>query len=435
MKNLYDKYLQNGSVVRKIIINISSLFSIQAISYLLPLITTPYLNRVLGLENIGILSFSAAFIGYFTILTEFGFNITGIRLISINKDNPETISEIFNSITIIKLILFLISFILICISISYFKIFNKFYILYIISLGAIFSNILLSNWFYQGMQEMKFLTIYTLASKFLYTILIFLLIKKKSDFYIVSLLNFITTFIVGFYSYCYIKTKYKIIFSIPRFKILKKYFLESFHVFLSNVFISIYTISTTFILGLFTDYKQVGIYSSADKIVQILKSLTTPISESIYPEAALRFKNDINSGINFILKASRVIILFSFLTSFASFIFAEKIILLLFGHEFSDSIFLLKIMSFIPLCVSISNLLGIQIMLNLKFKKQFTLIIFIVSVFSIISNLLFVKEYKSLATSIIVQSSELLIFILMFVFVYYKLKSKKIENNEVNYNR
>lgn len=428
IKNL-QIYLQKNNSLRKIIINISSLFSIQILSYLLPLITTPYLNRVLGLENIGILSFSAAFIGYFTILTEFGFNFTGIRLISINKDFPEKVTEIFNSITVIKLFLFILSFITICFLVYFIKMFKDYYLIYLYLAGTILANILMSNWFYQGMQEMKFLTIYTLISKSFYTIFIFFIVRSKNDFYNLSLLNFSTSFLVGLYSYFYIKKKYSIKFYFPDFKILKIYFLESVHIFLSNIFISIYTISTTFILGLFTDYKQVGIYSSADKIIQIFKSLTTPISESIYPEAAIRFKKNINYGLSFIYKASKAIIFVSLFTSLFSFIFAEKIILFLFGNEFIDSINILKIMSFIPLYVSLSNICGIQIMLNINLKKQFTIIILIVSFVSITSNLIFVKLYKSLATAIIVQSSELLIFLVMLIFLYnYFYTKKRIKN-------
>jgi PST family polysaccharide transporter len=431
LKNIRAKYLMNGTPIRRILINTSSLFSIQVISYLLPLITAPYLNRVLGLENIGVLSFTAAFIGYFTILTEFGFNITGIRLISINAESPKLISEIFCSITIIKSILFLLSLLILCFFTFHIKMFNDYNQIYFLSFGVILSNILISNWFYQGVQEMRFLTLYTLISKLIYTISIFIIINDRDDFYLVPLLNFITTLVVGIFSMIYIVRKYHINFFLPKFSTLKKYFLESYHVFISNIFISIYTISTTFILGLLTNYKEVGIYSSADKIVQIFKSLTTPISESIYPEVAKRFKKDLRFGLNFVLSASKVIIIFSFTISFLSFIFADKIIMMIFGSEFIDSIYLLKIMSFIPFCVSLSNLLGIQIMLNLNLKKEFTLIIFLVSVTSIFSNFLFVKAFKSIATSIIVQCSEFMIFALMFIVVYIKIKNKIKNTYEV----
>ncbi len=392
------------------------------INYLLPLLTTPYLAYKLGVDKLGLLSFSASYIGYFTILTDYGFNYSGTRQISINKENPEKLNEIYNSVLVIKLFLFVICFIVLITSLFVVDLFSNYKFLYLISFSSILGNILISSWFFQGIQKMKYLTYFQILTKTFSTISIFIFIKNREDYFFVPLLNSIGTFIVGLFSIFILYRSFKIRFYVPEYQILKSQLIEGSHVFYSNVFISFYTISTTFILGVFTDYKSVGYFSVADKIIQIAKTLTTPISETIFPVSAAKFNESIQGGFKFIKKAALIILTLSFVGCLFIFIFSHTIITLLFGNEFIYSVTILRIMSFIPFFVALSNILGIQIMLNINLKKCFTIILFTVSIISISLNLIFVSQYKSLGTGIIVTFSEFLVCILMSISIYNYIK-------------
>lgn len=101
-----------NSEYRRVLDNIVSLTGIQMVQYLLPLVTFPYLTRVLGPANFGKVAFAVAFITYFQLITDYGFNLSATREISINRDDPRKVSCIYSSVMVTKTILMCITFIL-----------------------------------------------------------------------------------------------------------------------------------------------------------------------------------------------------------------------------------------------------------------------------------------------------------------------------------
>ena len=96
---------------KQLLSNFLSLTTLQAFTYILPLITLPYLVRVLGTEKFGLVMFAQAFIIFFNIFVDYGFNLSATREVSVNRDNKNKLTEIYSSVISIKLLLLVVSFV------------------------------------------------------------------------------------------------------------------------------------------------------------------------------------------------------------------------------------------------------------------------------------------------------------------------------------
>ena len=405
--------------------NIFSLGALQGANYILPLLTVPYLVRVLGPEYFGLLAFSTATIAYFMLITDYGFNLSATRQISIHRDDKTKVNEIFSSVMMIKTALMLVSFVLMSLLVFSFEKFSQHWELYFISFGMVIGQILFPVWLFQGMERMKYITYLNLGSKTFFTICVFIFVQKQADYLMVPLLTAFGFIISGVWSLYLVKKEFAVSFSWQPMPTVKFQLAEGWHVFFSSMAISLYTISATFILGLFTNNSVVGYFSAADKIVQAAKGLYMPVSQAIYPLIGKKIHEDKQAGLEFIKKTTWWVGTGMFLTSLALFLLAEPIIHLLLGNQYERSVLLLQVMAFLPFIVTLSNIYAVQTMLNLGYKQAFSRILIMAAVIGVGLSFLLVPVYEDLGAAVTLLIVE--VFVTVVMYFYLKLKLKAVQ--------
>ncbi|HOK35565.1 MAG TPA: flippase [Candidatus Pacearchaeota archaeon] len=427
MKEFFDlKYWRKvltGSPTRKRLTgNFLSLSILQALNYILPLITLPYLVRVLGPEKYGLISFAQAFIGYFIMITDYGFGLSATREVSIYRDDKEKVSEIFSSVMTVKILLGILSFVVLGLVLLSVPKFGQDWLIYIFTFGMVIGNILFPVWFFQGVEKMKWITILNIVARGIFTVCIFIFVHKESDYLNVAIINSLGSLVAGIISLIVIFKNFKVKFVFPKIESIKHQLKEGWHIFISNIATSLYTTSNTFILGLFTNNTIVGYYSGAEKIIKAVEGLISPISQTIYPYLSKLVSESKEKALVFLQKLTKFIGGTTFLVSLLIFILSPLIVKIILGDQYQQSILPLRILSFIPFIIALSNIFGIQTMLTFNMKSSFLKILSSAAILSLSLSFLLIPFLKQIGVSI----SWLITEIFVTVSMFFTLKKKGI---------
>ncbi len=413
IKNLFKQ-----AEYKKVFENIASLTGLQFASYILPLITLPYLTYVLGPDKFGLTQYATSLILYFQMFTDYGFNLSATRELAIVRDDKKKVSEIFSSVMVIKILLTVVSLIVLFIIISTVPRFNQDAEIYLLTFGMVIGNVLFPTWLFQGLEYMKYTSILNIIGKLIFTILIFVFIHQTADYLLVPIINSFGYIVVGVLGIYIALTKFDIKFRMPTRADMKYHLREGWHVFLSTIAINLYTTTNTILLGLLTNNTMVGYYSIAEKIVTAVNGLFTPISQALYPFISRNVdRKDKETNIIFIRKLTKLAAVLGAIFSLGLFIFADLIISILFGPAYASSTTILRILSIIPFMVSLSNIFGIQTMLTFNYKKEFTKIVFTGGILDIVLGitLILLFQAQGIATSFAITETFITISMLIFL--------------------
>jgi PST family polysaccharide transporter len=418
----------------RLVENFLSLSILQLANYILPFITLPYLVRVLGVDKYGFIAFAQAFINYFQIITDYGFNLSATKEISINRDNKEKISEIFCSVIIIKLILLLLSLILMTIIVFSFEKFYNDWLIYYITFGIVLGQTLFPLWFFQGMERMKYITLLNVFAKLIFTIAIFIIIKQQSDYIYVPLLNSLGFILSGLLALVLVFKNFDVKFRFPSIESLKFHLKKGWHLFLSQVNIAFFNNTNVIFLGLITNNTSVGYYSAAEKLIRVIMGLQIPLVNAIYPTMSKLLKEDANKAILF---GKKVLLFGSFIylvLIIILYFFLDAIVILMFGSNFEESSLILKILLIIPVTVFINNIYGTQFLINIGHSEKFFNVILVGGLLNLVLCPIMTYFFDYIGTAISWTIIEILILIGMYYYttkyihelkLKYLLKAKK----------
>ncbi len=400
--------------------NFSSLTILQISNYLFPLITFPYLVRVLGPEKFGLINFAAALVAYFTVLTDYGFNLSATREISIHRKDIEKVSSLFSNVMTTKLILFIAGAIVFLPLLFLIPKFSADYPIYLGTYLFVFGSVLFPVWFFQGMEQMKYITIINICVKALWLVSIFVFIKSSADVLLLVFLNSGSLIIIGVISLIVIKKKFNVFFKRPLAKEIKRQLSEGWYYFVSTASITLYTNSNIFILGLFTNNEVVGYFAAADKLRMAIQGLFGNAAQTVFPHLSLMFKESKIKAVRFVKKYLRLSLLASAIVTLTVFIFSREIVIVVLGQNYLSSLPVFRVILFLPIIILISNIYGIQVMLNLGYKKEFFKVIFYAGIGNLILSFVLVPKFYAIGTAFAVTITEIIVSLGMWGFTHRK---------------
>jgi len=421
IKNLFKRAVSTPE--KKVLVgNFFSLSFLQVTDYILPLITLPYLVRVLGPDKFGLVAFARAFIYYFIILTDYGFNLSATKEISINRENKDKIANIFSSVLVIKLCFLAVSFLVLTGLVFSVPKFKSDWLIYVFTFGMVIGNALLPIWFFQGIEKMKYITFLNITAKLIFTVLIFVFIKETQDYIYVPLINSLGFLIAGISGLWIVRRGFKIRFYRPDLESIKYQLKEGWHIFISGVSVSLYTTSNVFILGLFTNNAIVGYYSAGERLIRAVQKLLSPLSNAVYPYISKLASQSREKTLNFIRKLIILVGSGSFIVSLAIFMLAAFISNRILGQQYKESIIVLRILAFVPFLTSLNTIFGTQTMLPFNLKAALSKIFISAGIINVILVLLLTPVYKHIGVCVAVLFTEFFITAIMFFY----LRSKRL---------
>jgi len=375
----FDSEIINKEDFKIISNNFFSLTSLKVLTYILPLITFPYLIRVLGIEKFGLIMFAQATMYYFEIVVDFGFNLSATREVALNAKKPNKLNEIISAVFSIKFMLLLFSFLVLIAVINLFDRFLQDSMLYYYSFLKIIALAFFPVWFFQGIEKMKYITLIDILSKSIFTVLIFVFVQSESDYILVPLISGVGYIVGTIFSLIYLFKRFKKSFIICSFSVIKKYFNDSLMFFLSRVSVSLYTTSNAFVLGLVTSNIMVGYYAVAEKLYMVIRQMYQPIVQVIYPYISK------TRNVKFFKKLYPIIILLNFIGIYVLWQFAAEIIQLVTTETFFESVKVFRILLIVACIVVPSVLIGYPFLAALGYKNEANYSTIIGSLFHVIS--------------------------------------------------
>lgn len=402
----------------------------QILVLILPLITTPYISRVLGAENIGIYSYTISIATYFVLFGSLGIALYGQREIAYNQKNKKKYSVIFREIVILRIITMSIS-----VLIFYFIFVNgnQYQIYYKILTLEIIGNCIDISWFFQGLEEFKKTVTRNIIIKLISVLCIFIFIKNQNDLYLYFLIYVFSTLIGNGSLWLYLpkflgKVELK---ELNIFRHLK----PTISLFIPQIAIQIYTLlDRTMVGAIISDKSEVGYYDQGQKIVKMLLAVITSMGTVMLPRIANTFATgDRNMVKNYMNKSFNLVFTLAFPLIFGIIAVSKAFVPVFFGPGYDKVAILMSVISPIILLIGISNVTGTQYLLPTKRQKEYTISVFCGAIINFIMNICLIWNYGAIGASIGTVIAELTVTLVQIHFVKNDFDFKEIFKSAKNY--
>lgn len=402
----------------------------QVLVLILPLVTTPYISRVLGAENIGIYSYTLSIVTYFILFGSLGVALYGQREIAYYQKDKKKYSIIFWEIVILRAITMTISLIL------FYLIFvngNQYQIYYKILILELIGNCIDISWFFQGLEEFKKTVIRNMIIKLISVISIFTFVKSQNDLKIYFWIYVLSTSIGNASLWLYLPkflTKVKIK-ELHLFRHLK----PTLGLFIPQIAVQVYTVlDRTMIGAIISDKSEVGFYDQSQKIIKLLMTIITSLGTVMLPRIANTFASGEKEKINNYMKRSfNMVFLLAFPMIFGIISVSKAFVPIFFGEGYDKVAILMNVISPIILFIGLSNVTGTQYLLPTKRQKEYTISVIIGAITNFIMNACLIWKFGAIGASIGTVIAEFTVTAVQLYFVRNDFDFKQIIKISKNY--
>ncbi len=392
----------------------------QVVAIILPIISTPYISKVLGAKNIGIYGYTLSISAYFVLAGTLGMTLYGQREIAYLQKDKEKYSKVFFEVFFLKLMVM-------CLSALVFFIFfvrgnNHYNLFYKILLLELLAHVLDVSWFFQGLEEFKKTVTRNFIVKVVSVACIFIFVKEKSDLPIYFLI-YVLSMLIGNLSLWLSIPKYVCKTKID-FKKIFRHLPPTFIMFIPQVAIQVYTVLDRTMIGkIISDKTQVGYYTQGENLIKLLLTIITSLGTVMLPRIANSFAEKNYDKIrDYIYKAFNLVFLLSFPMISGIVMVADIFVPKFFGPGYDGVSIIMKVISPILLFIGMSNVIGVQYLLPTKRQKEYTTSVIIGACINFVVNLILIRRFAAVGAAIGTVVAEAMVTLMQMIFVRKDLK-------------
>lgn len=368
----------------------------QLLILILPLITVPYVSRVLGSGGVGVYSYTYSIVSYFSLVCLLGINNYGNRTIAKCKSKKE-ISINFWSIYSIQIFMTLLM--TICYLIYIFTFENSYKMIAIIQIIYIISEMFNINWFFFGLEKFKITISRNIILKILSFILIFIFVKNENDVWKYTLILSMSTLISQIAIFPFLKKE--INFEKITFSDIKKHIKPCLILFIPVIAVSLYKTMDKIMLGYLTNVNEVGFYEQAEKIINIPIAIITALGTVMLPRISNLVSKGDNEKVKYYIKKSLNFMMFlAFPICFGLIAISSDFVPLFLGNDFIKSSVLIYYLSFTIIFISFANVIRTEYLIPNEKDKIFVVSVIGGAIINLIVNYLLIPRYLSVGACI-----------------------------------
>lgn len=388
------KKINSSKDGKTVFANFGYLSLLQIAGYVFPLITMPYLARVIGADGFGKIAFASAIIVWIQTISDWGFNLTATRDVAQNRNNKEKVSRIFSNVLWARCILTILSGLILLFVVLVVPYLRENADIIFVTFLLVPGYILFPEWFFQAIERMKYTTIFNLIIKLIFTISVFIFIHKREDYLIQPLLTTIGYLLCGIGALYLILKKWGYTLYKPEWTEILKTIRNSTDVFINNLMPNLYNSFSVMLLGFFGGSTANGLYDGGNKFPTIFYQFQSVLSRAFYPFLSRRpdrhsFYAKLNIGSAMIGAIFLIAI-------------SPLVIKVMLGDEFGKSVIVMQILSFSVIFLAMDYTYGTNFLIINHKEKPLRNLTFVSSILGMSVSIPLVYYFSYIGAAITV---------------------------------